>query len=46
MQRLISKTHRQRELAVGRAVLAHNLFILAKLQITQEKASAQAIAQT
>ena len=43
---LREKSHAHRELAVGRAVLAHNLYILAKLQITQEKASSKAIAQT
>ena len=43
---LREKTHGHRELAIGRAVLAHNLYILAKLQIAQEKASRQAIAKT
>lgn len=43
---LREKTHGKRELAIGRAVLAHNLYILAKLQIAQEKASRQAIAKS
>ena len=43
---LREKSHAHRELAVGRAVLAHNLYILAKLQMAQEKASSKAIAQT
>ena len=39
---LREKIHAHRELAVGRAILAHNLYVIAKLQIVQEKATKQA----
>ena len=42
---LREKSHRHRELAVGRAVLAHNLYVLAKLQAAQEKAAEKAAAK-
>lgn len=42
---LREKCHEHRELAVGRAVLAHNLYVLAKLQGAQEKAAEKAAAK-
>ena len=42
---LREKSHEHRELAVGRAVLAHNLYVLAKLQSAQEKAADKAAAK-
>lgn len=42
---LREKTHAHRELGVGRAVLAHNLYVLAKLQSAQEKAAERAAAK-
>ncbi len=42
---LREKSHEHRELAIGRAVLAHNLYVLAKLQAAQEKAAEQAAAK-
>lgn len=42
---LREKSHEKRELAVGRAVLAHNLYVLARLQAAQEKAAAGAAAK-
>lgn len=43
---LREKTHARRELAIGRAVLAHNLYVLGKLQRAQEKAAGKAAAQS
>lgn len=42
---LREKSHEKRELAVGRAVLAHNLYVLARLQAAQEKAARAAAAK-
>ena len=42
---LREKTHARRELAVGRAVLAHNLYVLARLQAAEEKAGQRAAAK-
>ena len=42
---LREKSHENRELAVGRAVLAHNFYVLAKLQAAQEKAAEEAAAK-
>ncbi len=39
---LREKSHARRELALGRAVLAHNLYVLAKLQAAQQKAAEKA----
>ncbi len=41
---LREKDHPRRALAVGRAVLAHNLYVLAKLQAAQQKAADKAAA--
>jgi len=42
---LREKDHTRRALAVGRAVLAHNLYVLAKLQAAQQKAAEKAAAK-
>ena len=42
---LREKSHAHRELAVGRAVLAHNLYVLGKLQIAEQKAAERAAAK-
>ena len=42
---LREKCHEHRELAVGRAVLAHNLYVLARLQAAQERAAEKAAAK-
>lgn len=42
---LREKCHEHRELAVGRAVLAHNLYVIARLQAAQEKAAEKAAAK-
>lgn len=39
---LREKSHAHRELAVGRAVLAHNLYVIAKLQAAEKKAADKA----
>lgn len=44
-RQLREKSHEKRELAVGRAVLAHNLYVLARLQAAQEKAARAAAAK-
>ena len=43
---LREKSHEHRELAIGRAVLAHNLYVLAKLQAAQEKGAEKARGRT
>lgn len=42
---LREKSHAHRELAVGRAVLAHNLYVIAKLQAAEQKAANHAAAK-
>ena len=42
---LREKNHAHRELAVGRAVLAHNLYVIAKLQAAGKKAADKAAAK-
>ena len=44
-EQLREKSHARRELAMGRAVLAHNLYVLAKLQRAQEQAATAAAAK-